>query len=193
MFGSDPNSLPEFTIRGEGSIGMNRGLEMEKARRSQRTSLKDNPNLPIFIMDGFEVSVQKVYDMDINRIESMTILKDAAATALYGSRAANGVVVVTTVAPKPGELRVTYNFNAGVELPDLSDYNLCNAWEKVEVERLSGKYIAESGDPGMQLEKDIAYNDLVNEVRRGVQTDWLAQPLHNVFNPFTQYECFRWC
>ena len=74
MFGSDPNSLPEFTIRGEGSIGMNRGLEMEKARRSQRTSLKDNPNLPIFIMDGFEVSVQKVYDMDINRIESMTIL-----------------------------------------------------------------------------------------------------------------------
>ena len=115
-------------------------------------------------------------------IKSITVLKDAAATALYGSRAANGVVVVTTVAPKPGELRVTYNFNAGVELPDLSDYNLCNAWEKVEVERLSGKYIAESGDPGMQLEKDIAYNDLVNEVRRGVQTDWLAQPLHNVFN-----------
>ena len=182
LFGSDPNSLPEFTIRGEGSIGMNRGLEMEKARRSQRTSLKDNPNLPIFILDGFEVSVQKIYDMDINRIESMTILKDAAATAMYGSRAANGVVVVTTVAPKPGELRVMYNFNAGAEFPDLSDYNLCNAWEKVEVERLSGKYISEDGDPGVQLIKDIAYNDLVNEVRRGVETDWLAQPLHNVFN-----------
>lgn len=182
LFGSDPNSLPEFTIRGEGSIGMNRGLEIEKARRSQRTSLKDNPNLPIFILDGFEVTVQKIYDMDINRIESMTILKDAAATAMYGSRAANGVVVVTTVAPKPGELRVMYNFNAGAEFPDLSDYNLCNAWEKVEVERLSGKYIASDGDPGMQLIKDIAYNDLVNEVRRGVETDWLAQPLHNVFN-----------
>lgn len=182
LFGSDPNSLPEFTIRGEGSIGMNRGLEMEKARRSQRTSLKDNPNLPIFILDGFEVTVQKIYDMDINRIESMTILKDAAATAMYGSRAANGVVVVTTVAPKPGELRVMYNFNAGAEFPDLSDYNLCNAWEKVEVERLSGKYIAADGDPGLQLLKDIAYNDLVNEVRRGVETDWLAQPLQNVFN-----------
>ncbi|MEY8592473.1 SusC/RagA family TonB-linked outer membrane protein [Butyricimonas hominis] len=182
LFGSDPNSLPEFTIRGEGSIGMNRGLETEKARRSQRTSLKDNPNLPIFILDGFEVSVQKIYDMDINRIESMTILKDAAATAMYGSRAANGVVVVTTVAPKPGELRVMYNFNAGAEFPDLSDYNLCNAEEKVRVEKLSGKYIAADGDPGLQLLKDIAYNDLVNEVRRGVKTDWLAQPLHNVFN-----------
>lgn len=182
LFGSDPNSLPEFTIRGEGSIGIDRGLEMEKARRSQRTSLKDNPNLPIFILDGFEVSVQKIYDMDINRIESMTILKDAAATAMYGLCAANGVVVVTTVAPKPGELRVMYNFNAGAEFPDLSDYNLCNAWEKVEVERLSGKYIAGDGDPGLQLLKDIAYNDLVNEVRRGVETDWLAQPLRDVFN-----------
>ena len=149
----------------------------------------------IIVQDPVQVSPEELNNPDyINRIgnaiaglnpqdiERLDILKDAAATALYGSRAANGVVVVTTVAPKPGELRVTYNFNAGVELPDLSDYNLCNAWEKVEVERLSGKYIAESGDPGMQLEKDIAYNDLVNEVRRGVQTDWLAQPLHNVFN-----------
>ena len=176
--GSDPNSLPEFYIRGRSGVGV---MELDKDAVSQ-SALSNNPNTPIFIMDGFEVSIEKVYDLDPTRIESMTILKDAAATALYGSRAANGVVVVTTVAPKPGELRVTYNFNAGVELPDLSDYNLCNAWEKVEVERLSGKYIAESGDPGMQLEKDIAYNDLVNEVRRGVQTDWLAQPLHNVFN-----------
>ena len=113
IWGSDPNSLPEFSIRGESSIGMNRGLDVESARRSQRTNLADNPNLPIFILDGFEVSVQKIYDMDINRIESMTILKDAAATALYGSRASNGVIVVTTVPPKPGELRIVYNFTAG--------------------------------------------------------------------------------
>ncbi|WP_294143355.1 SusC/RagA family TonB-linked outer membrane protein [uncultured Sanguibacteroides sp.] len=182
LFGSDPNALPEFTIRGEGSLGMERGLDVEKNRRTQRTALKDNPNLPIFILDGFEVAVQKIYDMDMNRIESMTILKDAAATAMYGSRAANGVVVVTTVPPLPGELRVSYNFTGGAEFPDLSDYNLCNAEEKLVVEKLSGKYIQEDGDPGMQLLKDLAYNDLVNEVRRGVKTDWLAQPLQNVFN-----------
>ena len=69
--------------------------------------------MPVFILDGFEVSVEKIYDMDMNRIESMTILKDAAATALYGSRAANGVVVVTTVAPKPGEMQITYNLTGG--------------------------------------------------------------------------------
>ena len=44
LWGSDPNSLPEFTIRGESSIGMNRGLDVEAARRSQRTNLADNPN-----------------------------------------------------------------------------------------------------------------------------------------------------
>ncbi len=87
LWGSDPNALPEFNIRGESSISMNKGLDVERERRNQRTNLKDNPNMPVFILDGFEVSVEKIYDMDMNRIESMTILKDAAATALYGSRA----------------------------------------------------------------------------------------------------------
>lgn len=47
--------------------------------------------------------------MDPNRIESITILKDAAASAMYGSRAANGVVVITTVAPVPGKVSVSYS------------------------------------------------------------------------------------
>ncbi|WP_059026223.1 SusC/RagA family TonB-linked outer membrane protein [Gabonibacter massiliensis] len=180
IWGSDPNALPEFNIRGESSIAMTKGLDVEDAKRTQRTSLKDNPNLPIFILDGFEASVQKIYDMDMNRIESITILKDAAATAMYGSRAANGVVVVTTVAPKMGEMRVTYNFNGGVELPDLSDYNLCNAAEKLEIERLMGQYTTK--DPDLQALKDIEYNTILQRVLRGVDTDWLAQPLRNVFN-----------
>lgn len=179
-WGSDPNRMPDFTIRGESSLSTSRGIEAENARRNQRTGLKDNPNLPIFILDGFEVSAQKIYDMDMNRIESMTILKDAAATALYGSRAANGVVVVTTIPPQAGKIRVTYNLTGGFELPDLSDYNLANAEEMLEIEKLSGKYTADS--PRMQLEKDIEWNTLVNEVRRGVRTDWLAQPLRNAFN-----------
>ena len=76
IWGSDPNALPEFNLRGESSIGMNKGLDIEQERRTQRTNLKDNPNLPIFILDGFEVPVDKIYDMDVNRIESMMILKD---------------------------------------------------------------------------------------------------------------------
>lgn len=179
LWGSDPNALPEFTIRGESSIGGERGLD-EKLRREQRTTLQGNPNLPVFILDGFEVSVQKIYDMDINRIESMTILKDAAATAMYGSRAANGVVVVTSVAPKPGELQINYTFTGGADFPDLSDYNLCNAVEKLEVERLAGYYTAQT-EAG-QAVKDAQYNQKLQKILKGVNTDWMSQPLRNVFN-----------
>ena len=177
LFGSDPNSLPEFTIRGEGSIGMNRGLEMEKARRSQRTSLKDNPNLPIFIMDGFEVSVQKVYDMDINRIASITILKDAASTAIYGSKAANGVVVVETVKPQAGKLMVSYNGNANISMPDLSSYNLMNAKEKLAFEKLAGKYTPASWSATSEFELQKLYNQKLAEIESGIDTYWLTEPL----------------
>ncbi len=117
-FGADPNQMHEINIRGASSISQNRGLDVENQRLTQRTNLRDNPNMPIFMLDGFEVDVQKIYDMDINRIESMTILKDAAATALYGSRAANGVVIVTTVntdwLARP--LRNAYNWRNDVSL-----------------------------------------------------------------------------
>ena len=59
-----------------------------------REVLSGNSNLPIFILDGFEVDVEKIYDLDMNSIHSINILKDAAATAMYGSRAANGVLMV---------------------------------------------------------------------------------------------------
>lgn len=105
LWGSDPNALPEFNIRGETSIGQAKGLDVEQQKRTQRTTLENNPNLPVFILDGFEVDVQKIYDLDVNRIEAITILKDAAATAMYGSQAANGVVVVTTVAQRLGRCK----------------------------------------------------------------------------------------
>ncbi len=76
--------------------------ELDKDQLS-KSQLENNFNLPLFIMDGFEISARKLYDFDPNRIENVTILKDAAATAMYGSRAANGVVVITTIAPKPNK------------------------------------------------------------------------------------------
>ena len=135
-WGSDPNAIPEIYIRGRSGIGVK---ELDKDALS-KSSLKNNPNLPVFIMDGFEVSVQKVYDMDPMRVENIQILKDAAATAMYGSRAANGVVVITTVAPKPGEVTISYSLTGTVSMPDLSDYNLASAREKLEIETKAGIY-----------------------------------------------------
>ena len=105
QFGSDPNALPEMYIRGRSGFGVK---ELDKDQLS-KSNLENNPNLPTFIMDGFEVSIEKIYDLDPTRIESMTILKDAAATAIYGSRAANGVILVTTKGGKDGRVSVKYN------------------------------------------------------------------------------------
>lgn len=178
QFGSDPNAMPEMTIRGQSGVG-NRTLDTDKLSKS---NLKNNPNLPTFIMDGFEVSIEKIYDLDPTRIESITILKDAAATAIYGSRAANGVVVVTTIAPKPGEVRVSYGFTGTLETPDLRDYNLANASEKLEIERRAGLF--EKGYPGINSESAgvNAYNQKLALIKRGIDTDWLSIPLRNGFD-----------
>ena len=178
-WGSDPNALPEVYIRGESGIG----VKQLDANALSKSNLVDNPNLPTFIMDGFEVSVSKLYDMDPNRIESITILKDATATALYGSRAANGVVIITTVPPKAGQLNIDYNFVGDVTFPDLTDYNLLNAKEKLEVERLAGCFEKDPEDlytSEYTLKKE--YNQKLANVTKGVDTYWLGKPLQTVFN-----------
>lgn len=175
IWGSDPNALPEVYIRGKSGIGVK---ELDPGRSvTSKSALKDNPNLPTFIMDGFEISVTKLYDFDPSRIESVTILKDAAATALYGSRAANGVVVITTVAPKPGKLNVSYNMTGEISIPDLRDYNLLNAEEKLEAEVKSGFYDDTQNTLLMQEYAGKLYN-----VKNGVNTYWLSKPLRTAFS-----------
>ncbi|MCK9304698.1 MAG: SusC/RagA family TonB-linked outer membrane protein [Bacteroidales bacterium] len=162
-FGSDPNKLPEIQMRGQTSIPNLRG------------DYEGNPNLPLFILDGFETTIEKVYDLNINLIQSVTLLKDAAAKAIYGSKAANGVVVIETTPPVQGRLRVSYNGNLNVNAPDLTSYNLCNAAQKLQAEVLADKYY--STNPATQASLIDQYNELYKEVLRGVDTYWLSQPL----------------
>ena len=77
--GSDPNKIPDMVLRGRSSF-----IE------------GDQTNVPLFILDGTEVDISYVFDMPSDDIESISVLKDASATSFYGSKAANGVVVITT-------------------------------------------------------------------------------------------------
>lgn len=169
-FGSDPNRMPEITVRGQ------KGFDL----RSEADDSRTDPNAPLYIMDGIEVSAQTVYDMDMNRIAAFSILKDASATSLYGSRGANGVILITTVRPQAGEIKVTLNGNFNISVPDLRSYNLMEAREKLEYERLAGVYKANGYDE--QAQKDIMYNDVLMEIERGVNTYWLSQPLRTSVN-----------
>ena len=171
QWGSDPNHVPEISIRGENGFDL----------RSSADDSRSNPNAPLYIMDGIEVSATTVYDLDMNRVEAFSMLKDASATALYGSRGANGVILITTVRPRSGELRVSVNARYDISAPDLSDYNLMNAREKLQYEKLAGVYTSKGGLEE-QMNKDELYNSRLEEVARGVDTYWLSKPLRTSVN-----------
>lgn len=166
MFGSDPNHVPsQIEIRGQNSFP-----------DISESNLKTETSLPVFILDGFEVSVEKIYDLDMNRIQSVTILKDASASAIYGSRAANGVIVIESKSPEAGKLQVSYSLTAGMQIPDLTSYNLMNAAEVLEFQQAAGvfdAYVA-GQDPGTRLN---SYNVIKKEIMSGTDTYWLSKPL----------------
>ena len=169
QWGSDPNRMPDIEIRGKTSIV---GL---------KTEFENDPNQPLFILDGVETTLETIVNLSMDRVASVTILKDAASTAIYGSKAANGVIVVETIQPRSGQLRLSYNGNYKIQFADLSDYNLMNSAEKLEFERLSGRYDDFSSySNNVVLQK--LYNERLAEVIRGVDTYWMSEPLRTVLN-----------
>ena len=171
--GSDPNTMPEFQLRGDVQIGapsQNSQMKMMLGDYSNR------PNMPLFILDGFEASLQRIVDLDINRIESVTILKDASATAIYGSRASNGVIVFETKKPLPGTLNIAYSSNYSLSAPDLNVYNLMNAAEKLEYERRAGLF------PDDNVSQLNYYYDKLADIKEGVNTYWLSEPVRVGFS-----------
>ena len=161
--GSNPNAMPEIQLRGQTSFNI-------------QGDYSGNQNQPLFILDGFETTLEKVNDLDMNRIESVTLLKDAAAKAIYGSKAGNGVVVIQTIRPKSGEMRITYNGDLNIEAPDLTGYNLMDAQEKFDWEIEHGKYAnwQSMDDP---QGADELYKSVYDAIASGVDTYWLSKPL----------------
>ncbi|SKB38682.1 TonB-linked outer membrane protein, SusC/RagA family [Sphingobacterium nematocida] len=170
MFGSDPNRLSNIEIRGRSSFT---SADLE-------TTYGTNPNLPLFVLDGFESDLRTITDISIHRIARITLLKDAASTALYGSRAANGVVVVETKQPTLGRIEISYSSDLLVNSPFLNDYNLMNAAEKLEFERLSGQFNS-SGFLNSAMLTEADYYSRLAEVKSGVDTYWLSEPLRTGF------------
>ena len=163
--GSDPNSLPDMRLRGTSTF-------LEEGNSSLKGNYQSAANQPLFILDGFETSAETIFDLDMNRVESITILKDAASKAIYGSKAAHGVVVVETVGLQGQGVRTTYNASLDIEMPDLTSYNLCNSLEKLEIEMLEGRIWNKENPTNMQK-----YYDLYKTAKEGFNQYWLSLPL----------------
>ena len=168
QFGSDPNRMPDFEIRGKSSVV---GLKEEYGT---------DPNQPLFILDGFETTLETVMNLNMNRVASVTLLKDAASTAIYGSKASNGVVVIETKMPEKGRLQLSYKGDFSITSADLTDYNLMNAAEKLQFETLAGVYTDET-DLANQLRLDKLRNERLKGIAQGIDTYWLSEPLRTGF------------
>lgn len=171
--GSNPNAQQNIVLRGGNSLA-----DLSTSNTSDVFNYTRSPNVPLFILDGFEVSLQRINDLDMNRISNVTILKDASATAIYGSRAANGVVVIETIRPKEGKLRVSYTGSVISEIPDLKGYDLLNAREKLELEKDGGVYNFPT-IPYIQEQRDVMYSYRRALVEKGNNTDWKRVPVRN--------------
>lgn len=168
-FGSDPNRLPEINVRGSSSLT----TDLQELNEG----VKNDLNVPLIIMDGFEISLTKLMDYNDEEIESINILKDAAATAIYGSRGANGVVVIVSKQPSAGKLKVFAQAGMTFEIPDLTSYDLMNARNKLALEYAAGLY-NHTTNPSKDIMLKEAYYKRLKAVEEGVETDWLSQPLH---------------
>uniref|UniRef100_UPI0040274A43 carboxypeptidase-like regulatory domain-containing protein n=1 Tax=Prevotella sp. TaxID=59823 RepID=UPI0040274A43 len=166
--GSNPNVLPNLDIRGTSTLPMN----VEEFN----TNAGQTVNTPLIILDGFEISLTKLMDYNDDRIESINILKDAAATAIYGSRGANGVIIVVTKQPKEGRLRVTAKAGISLQIPDLSSYHLLHAADKLRLEKAVGLYDPDKLDDKLRYAE--YYDERLQQVLNGVDIDWIHKPVH---------------
>lgn len=167
--GSNPNNIPDLVIRSTTSLA---------------TGDEVGLNSPLIVIDGVESTLQALYDMNIQDIERVDILKDASATALYGENAANGVIIIERKRVTQAPVRVRYTFTPQMSFADLSSYDLCNAAQKLELERMAGIYdiTKTTIDKVDQKDLDRMYYDKLAIVSGGRNTDWISKPVRNSFS-----------
>jgi tonB-linked outer membrane protein, susC/ragA family len=140
-----PGAAPRVIVRGGTSINNMNGAT------------------PIYIVDG--IIRTDLADLNSNDIESLQVLKDAASTAIYGARASNGVVIVTTKSGKPGKIQANYSFGLTVSEPG-EKYDLASGREYIELNRKSMQYASRYNASAMgRLGAALGFgtgNDLTN-------------------------------
>lgn len=159
--GSNPNNIPDLVIRSTTSLA---------------TDNEAGLNAPLVVIDGVESTLQDLYDINMYDIERVDILKDASATALYGENAANGVIVIERKRVEQAPLRIRYSFTPDLSFADLSSYDLCNARQKLELERIAGLYDSSTGS------MDKTYYERLALVNIGIDTDWKSKPIRTGFS-----------
>lgn len=147
-------------------------------------------------LDNVNLIGNAITGLNPQDIAQIDILKDASATAIYGTRAANGVIVVTTKRGKSGSLSLSYNGSLSVvDRPRYSDLNLMNSKERIDVSREIAQknlyypstiyqYVGYEGALRAYHMREISYQEFQQEVSRleTINTDWFGELYRTAFN-----------
>lgn len=134
-------------------------------------------NSPIYIMDGMQISASDFGAINSNDIESVTILKDASSTAIYGASGANGVILIKTKTGKDGKAQISYSGQVGFSNLARENFELMNSTEKLAFEEIARR------GPGWDLspnnpanagasEEMLAANATELARLQGINTNW---------------------
>lgn len=171
----EPGAVANFKIRGINSI--NAGTE------------------PLFILDGVAVSSEDFSAINPSDIESVSVLKDASSTSIYGARAANGVIVITTKRGRVGDNgKIAVRTQYGVSSLAYGKWDVMNTTERLNYEeeiglRKAGSYDRELLERTNIDWRDVVYNDAASFYSTEIQTSGATQGGFNYFisgNIFSQ-------
>lgn len=171
----DLGSKPEIRIRGTSSL------------RSG-----DAANEPLYVLDGKVISSDAFLTLNPNDIKEIKVLKDAAACALYGIKAANGVLEISSQRGTAGKMIYSYNFSAGVTLRGRRGVQMMDSREKLELERrlknpvapgylYSEEYYRKYYADDPALDQMISRGQQILDSLSHINTDWFNELLRNNF------------
>lgn len=166
-------------------------------RDPQPFNSEDNTKFSVDADDIRQLAGNAISWLNPNDIETITVLKDASATAIYGSQAANGVIVITTKKAKVGKISVNYNgdFSIG-QRPRYGLYDLMNSAERMQLSKeiyeerrefTNGSVVLPIGYEGLLqklFNKEITHEEMASEYEKMARqnTDWFDILFRNSFN-----------
>ena len=139
-------------------------------------------NAPLYVVDGMPVENGVFQSLNPNDFESVDVLKDAVATAQYGNRGSNGVIVITTKRGRPGKMTISYTGQYGITQAGKQKFDMMNSTELLSFEEILGKSV-NNNLPGWLYSRSNPANaglpstvlsqyDRILDSLRGINTDW---------------------
>lgn len=179
-------SVPGLAISNTGDLGSDPRIRIRgnsSLRRSNAT------NEPLYVLDGQIITSETFYNLNPTDIKEIKVLKDAASCALYGIKAANGVLEITSRRGAEGKLNVTYSMDLGVTTRGRRGVKMMSSAEKLELERLlqnpatpgysySEEYFRKYYPDDPALERMIREGSAKLDSLKSINTDWFKKLLH---------------